>query len=55
MKRTSISIEYMWFRTYVTDALGHMNDCYVRYAPDDALIGLLTAPTWRYECYEEVE
>lgn len=53
--KTFISVDERWFRTYVTDAVGSVTDCYIAEVLNDGQIDILGAPTKKYEADEDVE
>ena len=55
MGKTFISVDERWFRTYVTDAVGSVTDCYIAEVLNDGRIDNLGAPTKKYEADEDVE
>lgn len=55
VKGTFISVEDRWFRTYVNDALGAVNNCYIAQLRNDSNVGLLRGRKERYRTYEEIE
>lgn len=48
VKRTFLSVEERFFRTFVTEPLGSVNDCYEGQVIGDGHSDLLGAPTDRY-------
>lgn len=55
MKRAFISHEERWCRTYVTEVLAYVNNCYVRQTLSYGRINLLGNPTEKCKTYKEVE
>lgn len=55
MKITFIPVEECWYRTYMIDTLGPVDDRYVGYVLDDGHIDLLEKRVERYKAYGEGE
>lgn len=53
VRKTFISVAERWLRTYITDALQYVSDCYIREVLDDGQIELRGVLIERYEACEE--
>lgn len=54
LRKTFILVDERWFRTYLTDAFGSVNDCYMGQVLDDVYNERLGVPTKTYEVFEEL-
>lgn len=55
VRKTSISVNGRWFRTYLTDALGPVTKSYVEQVLDEGHIQLQRISTEKYEICKEME
>lgn len=55
VRKTYISVDERWLRTYVTDEPGSANDCYAEHVWDYGHVELPGVPTEKYKVFEEME
>lgn len=55
VRNTFISVDERWFRTYMTEALGSVEGCYVGQVLDNGEIKLLKSTERKHENREEVD